>query len=115
LKLRQEKTDEALALLKLSATIEPEMPQTQYFLGRAYVQKGDRASGETALRKAIILKPSWGEPHYMLAVIYGTEEPVFKELSRFHYRKAIAGGAARNPDLEKRIDNPATTATTPKP
>jgi Flp pilus assembly protein TadD len=99
-------------MLRLSAKYEPEMPQTQYFLGRALIQKGDRPAAETALRRAIQLKPNWGEPHYLLAVIYGTEQPIYVELARFHYKKAIAGGATRNLDLEKRIDGGAAT---PKP
>jgi len=110
LKLRQDKTDEALDLLKLSAKNEPEMPQTQYFLGRALIQKGDRPAAETALRKAILLKPNWGEPHYLLAVLYGTEQPLFSELAKFHYKKAIAGGVTRNPELEKRMENDGATA-----
>jgi tetratricopeptide (TPR) repeat protein len=105
LKLRQEKYDDALTLLSRSARGEPDMPQTQYFLGRVLFHKGQRAPAEAALRKAIQLKPAWGEPHYLLAVIYGTQQPIYRELARFHYKKAIAGGAARNPDLEARIDN----------
>ena len=110
LKLRQEKYDEALDLLSRSARIEPDLAQTQYFLGRALLQKGSRSPGETALRKAIQLKPGWGEPHYLLAVVYGTQEPTFRELARFHYKRAIAGGASRNLELEKRIENGPVTA-----
>jgi tetratricopeptide (TPR) repeat protein len=112
LKLRQEKYDAALDLLSRSARAEPEMPQTQYFLGRVLIQKGQRAPAEAALRKAIQLKPGWGEPHYLLAVIYGTREPIYRELARFHYKKAIAGGATRNPELEARIEN-GTAAVKP--
>jgi len=53
------------------------------------------------LRKAIALKPGWGDAHYLLAVIYATQEPTFKGLAQYHYKKAIAGGAPRNPDLER--------------
>jgi hypothetical protein len=41
----------------------------------------------------------------LLAVLYGTEQPIFRELARFHYKKAIAGGVTRNPELEKRMEN----------
>jgi Flp pilus assembly protein TadD len=92
------------SLLSLSARLDPEMPQTQYFLGSALARKGQRGPAESALRKAIQLKPAWGEPHYLLAVIYGSQEPTYKELARFHYKKAIAGGASRNLALEKRIE-----------
>jgi len=104
LKVRQEKFDEALEYLSVSARLDPQKPETQYFLGSALAQKGQRGAAEAALRKAIQLKPAWGEPHYLLAVIYGSQEPTYKELARFHYKKAIAGGASRNLALEKRIE-----------
>jgi tetratricopeptide (TPR) repeat protein len=109
LKLRAEKYDEALESLSLSAKLAPEMAQTQYYLGKALIQKGDRAPAETALRKAVQLKPGWGEAHYLLAVLYATQQPNFKELSQYHYKKAIAGGAPRNVELEQWMEKPPST------
>jgi tetratricopeptide (TPR) repeat protein len=100
-KLRQEKFDEAIETLSLSAKLDPEKANTQYFLGKALIQMGSRGPAETALRKAVQLKPGWGDAHYLLAVLYATQEPNFKELAQYHYKKAIAGGAARNPELEQ--------------
>ena len=34
-------------------------------------------------------------------MLYATQEPNFKELAQYHYKKAIAGGAARNVELEQ--------------
>jgi len=104
LKLRQEKYDEALDALSLSAKLDPEKANTQYYLGLALIQKGSRGPAESALRKAAQLKPGWGEAHYQLAVLYATQEPGFKELALYHYRQAIAGGAARNRELEQRME-----------
>jgi len=101
IKLRQEKYDEALDALSLSAKIDPEKANTQYFLGKALIQKGNRAPAEAALRKAIQIKPGWGDAHYLLAVLYATQEPGFRELAQYHYKKAITGGAARNLELEQ--------------
>jgi len=100
LMLRQEKYDEALDALSVSAKIDPESANTQYFLGKALVQKGNRAPAEAALRKAIQIKPGFGDAHYVLAVLYTTQEANFKGLAQYHYKKAIAGGAARNLQLE---------------
>ena len=100
-KLRQEKYDEAIETLSLSAKLDPDKANTHYFLGKALIQTGSRGPAETALRKAITLKPGWGDAHYLLAVLYATQEPNFKELAHYHYKKAIAGGAARNVELEQ--------------
>jgi tetratricopeptide (TPR) repeat protein len=109
-KLRQEKYDEAIETLSLSAKLDPEKANTQYFLGKALIQKGSRAPAETALRKAVQLKPGWGDAHYLLAVLYATQEPNFRELAQYHYKKAIAGGAARNAELEQRMAKAASSA-----
>jgi len=101
LKLRQDKVDEALEALSLSAKLDPEKANTHYFLGKALIQKGSRVPAETALRKAIQLRQGWGDAHYLLAVLYATQEPNFKELAQYHYKQAIAGGAARNLEFEQ--------------
>ena len=111
LQLRQEKYEEALASLSLSAKLAPDVAQTQYYLAKALIQKGDRGPAEAALRKAIQLKPGWGDAHYVLAVLYGTQQPNYKELAQYHYKKAIANGAARNLEFEQWLEKPgATTA-----
>lgn len=108
LKMRQEKYDEALDALSLSAKLDPEKANTQFYLGKALIQKGSRGPAESALRKAVQLKPGWGDAHYQLAVLYATQEPNFKELAIYHYKKAIAGGAARNRELEQWMEKQAS-------
>jgi tetratricopeptide (TPR) repeat protein len=109
LKLQQEKYDDALEMLSRSAKISPDLAQTQYYLGKALIQKGDRGPAEAALRKAVQLKPGWGDAHYLLAVLYATQQPNYKELAQYHYKKAIAGGAGRNLELEKWMEKPASS------
>ena len=112
LKFSQEKWDEALDYLSRAAGIAPDEPRTQFFLGKTLIQKGNRNQAEKVLRKAVQLKPGWGEAHYLLAVLYGTQQPSFKELAEWHYKKAIAGGYPRNPEFEKTIEdkNPTSAA-----
>jgi tetratricopeptide (TPR) repeat protein len=100
-RIRQENYDDAVGLLTQAVKFVPENAQAHYFLGKALIQQGQRGPAETELRKAIQLRPGWGDAHYLLAVIYATQEPKIQELGQYHYKKAIAGGAARNPDLER--------------
>ena len=108
LKFRQEKYDEALDALSLSAKLNPQEAQTQFVLGQVLLQKGERKAAETALRQAIQLKPGWGDAHYTLAVMYSAQQPPFKELAEWHYKRAIAGGAPRNVEFEQWMEKQAT-------
>jgi tetratricopeptide (TPR) repeat protein len=110
LKYRQEKYDEALDALSLSAKIIPDKPMTQYFLGKAFIQKGNRAQAEKALRKAVQLRPGWGEAHFSLAMVYASQNPPFKELAQWHYQKALTGGYPRDLDFEKLVDEKKTAS-----
>ena len=104
LKFTQEKWDEALDALSRAAVAMPDEPRTQFYLGKALIQKGNRDQAEKVLRKAVQLKPGFGEAHYLLAVLYGTQQPPFRELAEWHYKKAIAAGYPRNPEFEKTIE-----------
>jgi len=110
LKFMQEKWDEALDHLSRGAAVAPDDARIQFFLGKTLIQKGNRNQAEKVLRKAVQLKPGWGEAHYLLAVLYGTQQPSFKELAEWHYKKAIAGGYPRNPDFEKTIEDKTPTS-----
>ena len=66
--------------------------------------QGQRIAAETALRRAVQLRPGWGEAHYSLAMVYATQQPPFKELAQWHYQKAITGGYPRNVEFEKMIE-----------
>jgi Tfp pilus assembly protein PilF len=103
LKFRQEKYDEALDALSRAATIDPENPEIQNYLGVTLSHKGLRAQGETALRKAVQINPGYAPAHNNLAVIYLSQDPPLPQLARWHYQKALDAGQPRNPDLEKRL------------
>jgi tetratricopeptide (TPR) repeat protein len=101
LKFQQQKYDEALDILSRAAKLDPQNPRIQNFLGAALGHKGLHLQAETALRKALLLDPNFGDAHNNLAVIYANEQPPRAELARWHYLKALAAGQAHNPGLEK--------------
>ena len=99
--IRNRKMDEALAALSQAAQINPTNASTQNYFGIALSEKGQTAEAEKALRNAVRLQPNYGLAHNNLAVVYGTQQPPFLELARFHYKKALALGEPKNPSLEK--------------
>lgn len=110
LKYRQDKFDDALDPLSRASALDPQNAEIQNMLGSVLIEKGQRQAAETAFRKAIQLSPQYPDPHHNLAIIYAMQKPPFWELARWHYRKALDAGHARNPDLEKWLaDNKAAT------
>lgn len=61
------------------------------------------SAAETAFRKALQADPGFADAHANLATVYLTQQPPSVELARWHYKKALAAGAPRNPDLEKKL------------
>jgi tetratricopeptide (TPR) repeat protein len=110
LRLHQRRFDEALDALSQSAKLNPDKPQTQLALGKVLVEKGQRQAAEAAFRKAIQLRPGWGEPHYMLAFVYATQQPPFKELAQWHYDRAIRAGVPADAGLEKLLEGRKSAA-----
>ena len=102
-KYDQDKYDEALDYLSRAAKINPKRSATQVFIGLALAQKGQRGPAEAALRKALELQPNNPDAHYNLALIYASQNPPFLEMARWHYQKALAFGAAKNPTLELKL------------
>ena len=103
-KVRQKKFDEGLEPLSRSIKLNPNYALAQNFLGIVLVEKGQREAAETAFRKAIQLDPDYANAHHNLAYVYATQNPPFRELAKYHYQKALAGGEARNEELEKLIE-----------
>ncbi|MFM1768034.1 MAG: repeat containing protein [Verrucomicrobiota bacterium] len=103
-KYRQAKFDESVTLLGQAVQARPEVPETQFRLGQALIATGQRQAAEASFRKSLQLRPGWGEPHYQLAVLYATQQPGYPELAQYHYKRAIAGGMPRNPNLERVIE-----------
>ncbi|MDP6252116.1 MAG: tetratricopeptide repeat protein, partial [Verrucomicrobiota bacterium] len=92
---------EARDHLTKAVKLNPEDASTQQFLGLALKELGQRKAAETALRKAVQIKPGFAEAHHNLAVVYATQKPPFIALAKFHYEKAVTGGHKKNADLEK--------------
>lgn len=103
-KYRQSNFKEAVDLLSQAAQIRPEMPDTHFHLGQALIATGQRQAAEAAFRKSLQLRPGWGDPHYQLAVLYGTQKPSYPELAQYHYKRALAAGLPRNPNLERQFE-----------
>ncbi|MES2309597.1 MAG: tetratricopeptide repeat protein [Verrucomicrobiota bacterium] len=95
--------DDAVQVLTKATTLEPNDARSHNFLGIACSQKGWQEAAEQEFRKAVELDPSYGDAHFNLAVIYATQNPPSKELSRKHYKKALETGIPKDPQLEKRI------------
>jgi tetratricopeptide (TPR) repeat protein len=113
LKFRQKNYEEALNALSRSAKLDPDSAETQNYLGITLSQKGLRGPAETALRKAIQLRPRYPDAHHNLAVVYATHQPPSLELARWHYDKAIALGHARASDLERILAEKKPTTANP--
>jgi tetratricopeptide (TPR) repeat protein len=101
---KQGKIDEALDLLSRAAKADPESVETQNYLGMVLAEKGQRAASMAAFRKAIQLQPGYGSAHQNLAFVYATRKPPALALARWHYQKALEAGSARNPELEKLLE-----------
>jgi Tfp pilus assembly protein PilF len=110
IKYQQGQFDAALDALSLSTKGTPDDYRAQYYLGKTLQAKGMRTQAETALRKAVSLRPGWGEAHFSLAQVYVTQQPPFKELAQWHYQKAIAGGYARNQEFERMLNEKKSPA-----
>lgn len=103
-RFEQHKFDDALDALGHAAKIDPQDAKIQNYLGLVLSEKGMRGPAETALRKAVELQPGYAGAHENLAVFYLTQQPRYPALARWHYQKALAAGAAHNPELEKMFD-----------
>jgi Flp pilus assembly protein TadD len=108
LRFRQGRYDEAFDVLSQAAQLNPDNAYTQNYLGVTLSQRGQRKPAEAALRRAIALDPNYGEAHANLAAVYALQQPPFLELARWHYEKAEALGAGKNPEIEKRLSGAGT-------
>ena len=101
LRYRQERLDEALNALSLSAKYNPTNAGTQNYLGCVLSDKGLRPAAETAFRKSLAADPSYADAHYNLAFVYAEEKPPSLELARWHYQRALDLGHGKSQALEK--------------
>jgi tetratricopeptide (TPR) repeat protein len=101
LRYRQNRLDEALDALSLSAKYNPTNSATQNFLGCVLADKGLRPASESALRKALQIDPDYAEAHFNLAVVYLSSQPPAMALARWHYKRAMALGHPKNEQSDK--------------
>jgi tetratricopeptide (TPR) repeat protein len=101
LRYRQDRLDEALDALSLSARYNPTNPATENFLGCVLADKGLRPAAETALRKALQNDPDYADAHFNLAIVYAGNQPPSLELARWHYKRALALGHEKSMSMEK--------------
>ena len=103
LKMGQDQFDEAVTFLSRATVLDPDDAEAQNHLGVALTEVGHREPAEAALRKAIRLRPGYGEAHVNLAVVYASQDPPFKELAKYHYQQAINSGHPSDPRIEQLI------------
>jgi Tfp pilus assembly protein PilF len=103
LRYRQNRLDDALDALSLSARSNPTNSSTQNYLGCVLADKGLRPAAETAFRKALQCDPDYADAHYNLAVVYAGNKPPSLELARWHYKRALALGHPKSATVEKSL------------
>lgn len=105
LRYRQNRLDEALDALSLSAKCNPTNTATQNFLGCVLADKGLRRAAETAFRKALLCDPNYGDAHFNLALVYAGSKPPSLELARWHYKRALALGHDKSDKMEQLLND----------
>jgi Tfp pilus assembly protein PilF len=97
----------ALAALSEAVYLDSNNPRAHMYLGVLMRKRGWLDAAEDELRKAVELDPTYPEAQFNLAMIYTERTPPALELARRHYYRALALGAAADPDLEKLLKRSA--------
>jgi tetratricopeptide (TPR) repeat protein len=98
---QERKYDDAVSILTQAVAMDPKNAEPHNYLGIAYSQKGYQEAAEKELLKAVEIKPDYADAHFNLAVIFASQDPPSIELARKHYKKAVACGMKKDPELEK--------------
>jgi Flp pilus assembly protein TadD len=105
------KLDEAEKSLRRALHLDPEVAQTWLTLGIVTYSKNEPEAALAALSEAVYLDSNNPRAHmeaqFNLAMIYTERTPPALELARRHYYRALALGAAADPDLEKLLKRSA--------
>ena len=104
LRVSQKRYDDAFQALSRAAAGDPQNAEVQNDLGIVLSEKGQRGPAEAAFRKAILLRPDYGDAHSNLAVFYLSQQPPLVELARWHYQKALAANLPHNPEIERMLE-----------
>lgn len=97
----KDEPEAALAALSQAVYLDSDNARAHMYLGVCMRKRGWLDAAEDELRKAVELDPSYPEAQFNLAIIYSERTPPALELARRHYYRALALGAAADPDLEK--------------
>jgi Flp pilus assembly protein TadD len=97
----KEEPEAALAALSQAVFFDSASARAHMYLGVCMRKRGWLDAAEDELRKAVELDPNYSEAQFNLAIIYSERTPPALELARRHYYRALALGAAADPDLEK--------------
>jgi Flp pilus assembly protein TadD len=97
----KDEPEAALAALSQAAYLDSNNARAHMYLGVCMRKRGWLDAAEDELRKAVELDPNYPEAQFNLAIIYSERTPPALELARRHYYRALALGAAADPDLEK--------------
>ena len=105
----KDEPEAALAALSQAVYLDSSNSRAHMYLGVLMRKRGWLDAAEDELRKAVELDETYAEAQFNLAIIYTERTPPALELARRHYYRALALGAAADPDLEKLLKrSPAT-------
>jgi len=96
--------DAALAELSQAVFLEPKNARAHNYLGVTVGRKGWNSGAEQEMETAIEIDPDYAEAHFNLALFSLQRSPPAVELARRHYQKALDLGAARDPMIEKELE-----------
>lgn len=97
--------DEAIAVLEKAVALDPNDAKSHNYLGCCYSQKGRQADAQREFDKAIQLDHYFGDAYYNRALVFTVLNPPDLEKARNNYEMALKLGVAREPKLEKLLQN----------
>jgi hypothetical protein len=109
----QGRFDEALDVLTQASKVRQDDPGVLNMIGLVLINKGMRGQAETSFRRALQVSPGFSDAHRNLATLYLSQTPPLPTLARWHYQKAVNGGAPRSEEFEKKLEAAASAASTP--
>jgi len=101
--LKADELDLAITSLEMAIKLNPSDFMAHNFMGIVATKKGWWKTAETECRRAIELNKDYMDAYFNLAVVYSLQNPPRKVLGARAYREAIALGAERSGELEKKL------------
>ncbi|MEM6884282.1 MAG: tetratricopeptide repeat protein [Verrucomicrobiota bacterium] len=101
--LKVDELDLAITSLEEAIKLNPSDFMAHNFMGIVATKKGWWKTAETECRRAIELNKDYMDAYFNLAVVYSSQEPPRKVLGARAYREAVALGAERSAELEKKL------------